>query len=346
MKNLYAYNEENELIHINNVEKKSAQNYFCINCESKMIARKGEIKAHHFSHKADSNCSFESYLHKLSKIQFYNEYIKCLNNNESFNIQYKTYRNCTSCKEKENLNLVCKLDDKISLLNLTKWFDKITIEKYHNGFIADILLESSKSEEKLFIEFAVSHKCEIAKIESKIRIVEISLINELDLKFISERKIPINQENIIFHNFIINQKNEDYFLPNECNKMFSFFAIYQNNKAISKELRIKEIIYNLNIHNYKHFQILKPKEIDYEYDDEIESYSGGQFIDLIIKSAFEIKDFKNCYSCRFSAENNNYFSRYEFGHTLFCKKFKAVITNSNDGHNCEKYWRIEKPNIE
>jgi Competence protein CoiA-like family len=346
MKNLYACNEENELIHINDVNKKSNKNYFCFNCESKMIARKGELKAHHFAHKSESNCSYESYLHKLSKIKFYNEYNKCLSNNESFNIEYKINRNCTSCKEKENINLICKLDDKISLLNLTKWFDKITIEKSYNGFIADILLESSKSNEKLFIEFAVSHKCETAKIGSNIRIVEISLKNEADLNFISERKISINKENITFINFKINQENKDYFEPNKCNKIFNFFAIYQNNKAITKELKIKDLIYNLDNQNYKYLEILKPKEIVDEYDEEMDNYNGQLFIDLIIKSSFEVKGFKNCYSCRFSAENNNKFSRYEFGYKLFCKKFKGVIENSNNGHNCEKYWRIENPNKE
>jgi len=192
--NLYAFNDKNDLIHISEVEKKHKEKYFCCSCSDEMIAKKGDIKADHFAHKPDAVCNCESYLHKVSKIKFYKEYNFCLKNKTPFYIEYKTRVFCDSCQKIEKLNLSCK-NVFIKPYDITKRFDKISMEKSYKGFKADILLESSlHPDEKIFIEFAVTHKCEIEKLNSKIRIIEIDLVNEKNLKFISNRKIPINKD--------------------------------------------------------------------------------------------------------------------------------------------------------
>lgn len=342
MKNLFAFNEINRLIHIKDVVKENGKKFNCCNCGNELIPRKGKIKAHHFSHKIETNCSYESYLHKLAKIKFFNKYSECLEKNEKFEIEFITNRVCNSCENIKNVNIVCEINDKISFFDLTKKFDKISIEKSFKGFIADILLESSKSEEKLFIEFVVTHKCEPIKINSGIRIVEINLNSESDLDFIENRKIDINNTKNTYHNFIVKKEINNYINPNQCKNKFEIFSISKNNKAIKTDSEMKYIINSLEKFDFKHYEILN--QIKDNYDYEYGSNHHIVFINMVQKLAFQIQDFKNCFSCRFSTENNNKLSREIFGNTLFCKKLKCVLENSNDGHNCDKYWRIENPN--
>ena len=114
--------------------KELKKKYTCCNCGGELIARKGKIKAHHFSHKSEGNCSYESYLHKVSKIKFYEIYTQCLENKKPFYIEYKTKLTCVSCKDIENINIECELKDKIGRFDLTKYFDKISIFIYNSRF--------------------------------------------------------------------------------------------------------------------------------------------------------------------------------------------------------------------
>ncbi|WP_299157037.1 competence protein CoiA family protein [uncultured Christiangramia sp.] len=329
MKNLYALNQENQLIHIQNVDKKFKEKYTCCNCNGELIPRKGKIKAHHFSHKVENNCSYESYLHKVSKIKFFEEYSDCLKNKKPFFIEYKVNQTCISCKNIERINLSCELGFRKQKLDLTKWFDKIKIEKNHNGFIADIFLKSSKTGEIIFIEFAVTHQCEKEKIESGIRIIEIDLINENDLNFIEKRFIPANKENIKFFNFKTKEEKKTYYDPKICNRNFEVFSVSINNQSIKRNTPMKKIFQDLQNFDFKHYQILPFQE---------EEYGGEKFINLVKELAFKDPKYKNCYSCRFITKNNSYFAEYN----LFCKRLRCEISNSNFGGNCEKYWRIEK----
>ena len=59
--------------------------FYCISCGNKLIPRLGKIKVKHFAHKTlSTNCSYETYLHKLAKKLFLYEYGKCIKNNEPF----------------------------------------------------------------------------------------------------------------------------------------------------------------------------------------------------------------------------------------------------------------------
>ena len=57
------------LVSIDQVEKGLACNCYCPNCNSKLIARKGEVRYPHFSHYKNVDCGWngESVIHKISK---------------------------------------------------------------------------------------------------------------------------------------------------------------------------------------------------------------------------------------------------------------------------------------
>ena len=330
MKNLHAFNQKNDLIHIRNVDKKLKEKYTCCNCSGELIPRKGKIKAHHFSHKVEGNCSYESYLHKVSKIKFLQEYSDCLKNKEPFFIEYKVNQTCISCENSEKININCRLDFRKQKLDLTEWFDEIQVEKTHNGFVADIYLKSNKTDEIIFVEFTVTHQCEKEKIDSGIRIIEINLNDENDLSFIEKRFIPVEKENIKFLNFKIKNENKTFYDPKICGRNFEVFSVSQNNQTIRVNTPMKKIVQDLQNFDFKHYQILPYQK---------EEYGGEKFISLVKELAFQDPKYKNCYSCRFITKNNSYYGEYD----LFCKRLKCEIPNSNVGGTCQKYWRIEKP---
>lgn len=328
MKNLYALDNKNYLIHIKNVDKKLKEKYICVNCNGELIAKKGKVKAHHFSHKSEGNCSFESYLHKLAKLKFYEKYRKSIENNNPFYIDYTKEFTCNSCIKIKNIRTQCKLENKIQKFDLTKRFDLIELEKGTNGFIADVLLKSSSKNEELLIEFAVTHKCEKEKIDSGLRIIEIQLQNENQLEFIDNNHIKFSDEKISYFNFspkhvVANIKN-----PYNCQEKFEFFFILKNNKANKRDKKMSEIISEINSLNLKYFKVLEKRENEYD---------GLDYIELITDYAYKDKTFKNCYSCRFITNNTSRYSYYD----LFCKRLKAEVPNSNIGCDCDKYWRIE-----
>ena len=138
MKTEYAYNSEKNLVHISEIQKGNKERFTCCNCGNILIPKKGSIRNHHFSHKRETNCSYESYLHKVSKQKFFDEYNKCLIEQKPFLVDYKVNKTCNSCIN--SLNISCELNTETKSYDLTKIFDKIEIEKSHNGFVADILL--------------------------------------------------------------------------------------------------------------------------------------------------------------------------------------------------------------
>ena len=65
-----ALNENNKLVNIEQVERGLACQCTCFECGEAVIARKGEIKEHHFAHasnKVSCTINSESVLHKYAK---------------------------------------------------------------------------------------------------------------------------------------------------------------------------------------------------------------------------------------------------------------------------------------
>lgn len=61
--------KDNELLTIDEVESGLSCKCVCPGCKKQLIARKGELKAHHFAHYQSNDCKsgLETVLHKLSK---------------------------------------------------------------------------------------------------------------------------------------------------------------------------------------------------------------------------------------------------------------------------------------
>lgn len=323
MKNEYAYTSENKIIHISEIQQGNKSQYTCINCGSILIPKKGKIRSHHFSHKHETNCSYESYLHKLGKLKFYDQYKKCLSEKKPFRVEYKIDKTCNACLE--SFNISCKLNSEIKSYDLTKTFDEVFIEKAYNGFVADILLKSNKTNEILFIEFAVTHKCDEKKIQSGYRIIEVNLVNDSDLNFINKNHISISDLHHKFYNFKTNHLTEKFIHSVNCKELFDIYLIHKNNKTVKITEQMRNIINEINNKNVIYYKINETENRKYDFEKFVINYS------------FMNREYKNCFACRFFDENTSYYSSTKY----FCKRLRKGIDNSNFGSNCEKFWRLE-----
>lgn len=228
---LYAYDINGSLINISDITSEDRKIYYCPSCGMEMSAVLGNKRDHHFRHKGDA-CSYESYLHKVSKLLLKLRFDKSLN----FEIAYYGFKDCpnTDCKLRDSY---CSNNiKKLYRVNLKDKYNACEIEESYNGYKADVKLYDSDRPGAipLFLEIAVSHKCSPEKISSGIPIIEIPVIHELDVlrpmieqnsieRVFPETKFQYQSsptdKKIKFYNFNRNILQE---------KMISRFSIYKN----------------------------------------------------------------------------------------------------------------------
>lgn len=209
---LFAYSINDTLVNISNVTHENREKYYCPSCGIEMSAVLGNKREPHFRHKGDS-CSYESYLHKISK-----QLLKWRFDNESkFEISYYVTKCCpnTHCHLRDSR---CDTINELRTINLKDDYNICEIEGSYKAFRADIKLSNSDKPEAipLLLEVAVTHKCSAEKISSGVPIVEISVTNERDVlqpliehktsESLSKQRITLFtpqaiEERIKFHNF-------------------------------------------------------------------------------------------------------------------------------------------------
>lgn len=143
----YAYDCNNNLVHINNAQK--GEKYVCPNCGAEVILKKSRIpegqKYHrkdHFAHKSnsDNHCS-ESFLHKLFKDKCVDFIKDKIANGDELRFEWL----CDQCNEKHEGNLLKKASDAVS--------------EYDLGICRpDIALLDKSGEVIIVIEIVVTHK--------------------------------------------------------------------------------------------------------------------------------------------------------------------------------------------
>ena len=199
----HAYDENGNIINIYDVTKDNrAKKYYCIGCNNEMCAVLGSVRKHQFRHKGEC-CSYESYLHKLSKKLLKEKF----NSQKEFIIKYIIQYLCeraVNCKIEQLCSTKCNRTEQHEL-DLKKFYDLCEEEKTYNGFRTDLMLSNSKDSNKLplFIEISVTHDCEQSKLESGIPIIEIKITDEEVLQNIMEETFLTDIENDIvrFYNF-------------------------------------------------------------------------------------------------------------------------------------------------
>lgn len=184
---MYRYallDESKKTVYIDDIERAFAlgHRFYCPHCHKEMYATFGPDYAPHFRHKG-AKCQQEKYLHSLAEHVFYEEYAKCLDSGQPFNLVLRIPVPCNNaCVLKQHIN--CRehyinkkvdLTQEYSLLSLEQ---RVDVDDHYR--IPDILLESIDGKQ-LWIEFWVSHETEEEK-RREGRIIEIKLETEKDLE--------------------------------------------------------------------------------------------------------------------------------------------------------------------
>ncbi len=327
VKYAYAYGSDGVLINIGGVPKDRTKRdscYTCLSCGEQMIARHGEKLSPCFAHKPNDACSGETYLHKLGKELFFQTYSRCLKNGEPFELLVPEACWCDECSGLLK-GMRCETTSK-KTVNLINWYENISIEKSVDGFVADILLESSVTTRKpLLVEIAVTHSLSSEKRQSGLRITEIVASSEDDLSFLRNSKISVGANpGVKFYNFKANLKH-DPVSPDQCQIPIQAFVIFKSDKCLLKNFTVSE--FN-KFHNARRSQL---KYYEYEKDHSVSDFFAATAYEFFIQRAFRrgVK-FKNCFLCRYHAIG--------WKKAIFCKFLKEEYP-SRQATECE-FFRI------
>lgn len=181
LKNLQYALKNNELIHIDNVDRGIDCCCICPSCGSQLIAKKGKIKIHHFAHfnSEDCNKGIESAYHRMTKEILAEELMIKL---PAVYVYFSTEGEFHTGKSPEKL-----YDEAIY------HFDKVYLERRVDDIIPDIILE--KNDSKLFIEVYVTHDIDEIK-KKKVQSIGISTLR-VDLSNLNSMHSREELKNII-----------------------------------------------------------------------------------------------------------------------------------------------------
>lgn len=330
LKYRYAENSNNKIVDVTKLQKQNLDKnevFKCIGCSNILIPVLGQKRQKHFRHKIDIDCQPETYLHKLAKIKFYEVYTLCLLQGEPFLITLEQKQICNHYQNE--FLFCCDFNESQPTFDLTKYFQKINLEKRENEFIPDLLL-TSKQGDKLFVEIAVTHRVSKEKENSRYKIIELDIASEKDLQIIESKNIEQGEKARLFN--FKNQVIKDFcrgrcrnkFQPySYCLAKYNYFVVFNNGKSAIINITLDEIN-KLEVN-----QKIKYKELlDFFRSNHEKS---GMFIKLVMESYFNNWGIKNCFLCRYHGEAN--YSE----HPIFCKFLKKNC-NSNEAANC-KYYR-------
>lgn len=338
-KYLFGKNSLGETISVYNLIDKPQASWGmirCVGCDELLVPKvKGKIMAPHFAHKKVQECNGETYLHKLGKTMFLEKYRESLANNIPFFIDVSYSRKCTKY---DHLNITpaknCDLGYSIKAFDLTDYYHEIVLEEKEGQFIPDLLLRSQKNpDEKIYIEIAVTSFLSEKKQNSGNRIIEIRLDSDIDIDSIKNRHIT--SKDALFIGF---DQVACPIVDSECRcayKNYFAFYVYDSGKALLKESTLATIAHDLRSRNIIYHKILLPLpriKLDMEF---IEGYyvspldKRDMFLGELLKASENGVKVKNCFLCKYHAENR-------YGSGIYCRA-KKMAGSSNLAAQCDWY---------
>ncbi len=179
-------------------ESVAGKTFNCFGCNERVIARLGEKRTRHFAHKANGVCNRETYLHKLGKKVFQEEYELCLASHSPFYFELEQSSCCNRFPGDSEAS--CRTYPKLKQHCLTQLCPRICVEEQRDVFRPDIALESLDGKIAIWIEIFVTHRCTEEK-QKKNRIIEIKIQDESDLQLIRSRLLTQADQRVTFYKF-------------------------------------------------------------------------------------------------------------------------------------------------
>jgi len=323
----YAFDDQTSLVDVLQLPEQReelASSYTCIGCDQPLVAKtKGVHREKHFAHKvATPTCSNESYLHKLAKQVFLDEYRACLAENQPYLIDLTHPKTCS--KYQTLLGHTCQLGTITKSYDLTNYYDHIALEQRDGSFIPDLLLSSSAdSSQKLYVEIAVTHFLSQAKQASSDRIIEIPIENEDDIEKLRRRHLTEAEASFLnFNRWSAPVPDADCtcaFRPYYC------FLIYESGKSILMEGTLTELAAQYR-RRASTVQYARLREVSFDYD------RGYTFIELVEEAHARGFPVRNCFLCRYAGDNWS----LDATMPIFCKYLRKTCS-SNEAATCKSY---------
>ena len=341
----YALDECDRLVYIDAVDSNDryAHKYHCLSCGAEMIPKMGNKRSWHFSHAAtEEHCGTETYLHRLAKRIIREKFER----GKEFTVGYyqdivcADFQDCPFAQAEECHSVELRYFD------LKKYYDTCLEEQSVSGYVADLLLKSSRypKREPVLVEVYVTHKSTEKKCSAGLKIIEISIRSEGDIKKLisapleeSSRLNPAGQDVVPVEFYGFKEKSNE---PKSLEmRSIQRFYLFRSGKA-----------YVTNMDEFKSCREVYKKDnsnaifevsIDSFYLDKPSPYDFGYV--AARQRGIEIK---TCQFCRYHK------SGYEVGYGLspiFCCMYKNYGTPANPEPQYAKecqYYREDKKAIE
>jgi len=316
----YGNNANGDLQDVTSLDKSNLKNigpFSCIGCGAPLIAKLGHKNIKHFSHESGDGCGKETYLHRLGKRFFIQTYSDCVKEQKPFFLALKTAIECTTFQE--FLGGPCSYS-RIEEYDLTKYFDVIAEEVFHDSFRPDVLLKSSKTGDVIFVEIAVYHKSSENKMCSGNRIIEYTIESENDVDRLVNTRLTEETPGVELVNFETKVRRGD-FCDGNCEHYFDYFIVDRNGRASILHATPAELI--RDVQSYR---------VVYSAPCPINSNKTSEFLSFM-KTAIEngVK-LRNCFMCIESESTNTSSETIQ----LRCRKHHKRITSS-EAFRCRDY---------
>ncbi len=260
----YAHDEHGHRVDIKakflNREYCTQHAFYCIGCGKRMYASlKDDLKCRYFAHNGNQ-CSYESYLHQLSKSMLKSAFDRA----ETFFLKYDIKVSCT----KTDCALRCARCNDVDRsrdVNLKEWYDKCEVEKEVTGrngnkYIADLLLSSSKRDiPPLLLEIFVTHECPAEKKVSGLWIVELKIEQEQDIENICELGRIEESETVRLYNFE-RKKKEKISID------FPRYVHFPDGESCIRHLRCESLASVMDENSDLEMNLSPPYSSDHDYD--------------------------------------------------------------------------------
>ncbi|MEL0454892.1 hypothetical protein WJN01_01540 [Flavobacteriaceae bacterium SZ-1-7] len=325
----------NKIVHINDVtiEMRKNGSFFNLISNKKMTAYlEGKFKPH-FHHLNKVNFSNETYLHEAAKEVFKETYLDAVENKVPFYLEYPIKAVCD--RHFKQTDIFCNIGTRTEAYDLTKTFDKIKVEEGFDEFKPDIqLLSTKKPTEVIFIEIVVTHKSTSKKLNSRNKIIEITIKNDSDVIGLKNKRLSFEQNNTEFYNFKLNSTTRDFcsLTKKGCREYRKVFILNKNGSYEFTEYYLESILAEI----YSNQENIK--FVDYHLDkfyNERKTESENQ-IEYLNYRNIQIRE---CELCRYAGYSRRRINKKEVRLSLFCK-FKKELIQSENALSCE-YFRTK-----
>ena len=275
----YALDTNGQLVHINNAVR--GVEYYCVNCKSLMIVKQGKVRAWHYAHKHTTNtCSFETYLHSLTKRKLY-DWLKSSDSIKIGIMDPAICENASQCQWYDSDD--CK-GHTIRVEDIRPYYDCCEIEKPYKGYRADVLLYDSQNKyPSVLFEVCVSHPCSEEKINSGLRIVEIKVGSEDHIDSILKRGLFEHGYYVVLYNF----KSREHQIPPSKPRTLERYTLFESKKMLCRPTNCIE--YNQHRGDALLEVVVAPHKFE-----SIDLYKIGT---IVAKN--RLKDLKSCNICKY-----------------------------------------------